>query len=78
MHVFRIILKDKNPQGGNNCYDLPCPPETSLVQFALSTKAQSGVVNEAVAIPFENILLVFRAEVDDVEAGIHAPAMGSA
>ena len=76
MHVFRVVLKDKNKDGGSTYVDLPTSPEVSLVQFARAIKIEQGVCNEAVAIPYENILYAFRTNVEDT--GINAPAAGSA
>ena len=46
------------------------------MQFARAIKIEQGVCNEAVAIPYENILYAFRTNVEDT--GINAPAAGSA
>lgn len=77
MHVFRVTLKEKNAQGGFVHVDLNATPETSLTAFGQAIKAQGGVCNEYVAVPYENILFVLRMDVPDPE-GINAPAMGSA
>ena len=76
MHVFRVVLKDKNKDGGQQSVDLAASPEHSLTAFAQAIKAQGGVANEAVVIPYENILFVLRMDLPDT--GINAPAAGSA
>ena len=77
MHVFRVVLKNKNDAGGQTHVDLNSTPETSLVSFAQAIKAQGGVCNEFVAVPYDNILFVLRLDVPD-PTGINAPAQGSA
>jgi hypothetical protein len=77
MHVFRIILKERNKDGAQTFVDLAATPETSLVTFGQAIKAQGGVCNEMVAVPYENILFVIRMNVPGPE-GINAPVMGSA
>ena len=76
MHIFRITLKERNDKNGFVYADLPVDAHVSLVNFAQAIKAQGGVCNENLAIPYENILMVHR--VVQGGSGIDAPVMGSA
>ncbi|MEY2875363.1 MAG: hypothetical protein RLZZ373_2734 [Pseudomonadota bacterium] len=76
MHVFRVTLKGRDEKGAFSYVDLPTSPETSLVVFSQAVKAGGGVCNEAVAIPYENILYVARMDVTE-PTGIYSPARGS-
>ena len=77
MQIFRMVLKDKAEGPKNTFIDVTVIEGQSLPTFSQMIKSHGGFANDTVAVPYENILLVMRLDVED-PLGIDAPTAGSA